>query len=311
VSCAAWKSSTRSTGRRRKQINPSCPSESFMQLFRAVRNKRRVRLSWNSVALALCVSVSACTGISSDQPTPEAAKRFLKLRGYDFDERSFFKAASDGDVLAVNGFISAGINLNAKDENDDTALTASAVRGDAKVVEALLRGGADVNAKGRNTWTALLLALSEKHGSVADLLLAQPHLDLKAEAPDGMNALMLAVWHQQDRAVRTALTRGVDVNHQDKDGDAAVHGAALYGNVRILGLLLDGGANPDVKNKLGGTALMWAAAYGHEEIVNILLSRGADPKIRDVDGVTAAGWAAKNGRGSIELMLKAAERSRQ
>ena len=83
---------------------------------------------------------------------------------------------------------------------------------------------------------------------------------------------MLAVWHQQERAVESLLKRGVDVNHQDKDGDAAVHGAALYGNTRILKLLLDGGANPNVKNELGGTALMWAAAYGHEEVVSILLS---------------------------------------
>ena len=71
----------------------------------------------------LCLCLSACTGTFSDQPTPEAAKRFLKLRGYNFDEPSFFKAAADGDVLAVNGFISAGININAKDANDDTALT--------------------------------------------------------------------------------------------------------------------------------------------------------------------------------------------
>ena len=282
-----------------------------MQLFRAVKSKRTLCRFASSFAAVLCLSLCACTGTFSDQPTPEAAKRFLKLRGYNFDEPSFFRAAADRDVLAVNGFISAGININARDGNDDTALTASSIRGDAKVVEALLRGGADVNAKGRKGLTALLLALSEKHGSVADLLLAQQHLDLKAQAPDGMNALMQAVWRQQERAVQTLLTRGADVNHQDKDGDAAVHGAALYGNAKILKLLLDGGANPNVKNQLGGTALMWAAAYGHEEIVRMLLSRGADPKIRDVDGVTAAGWAAKNSRGSIELMLRAAERSLQ
>ena len=191
-------------------------------------------------------------------------------------------------------------------------LPASAVRGDAKVVEALLRGGADVNAKGRNTWTALLLALSEEHDSHRCLACSTEHLDLKAETPDGMNGIdARSLASAGTSRARRLLTRGVDVNHQDKDGDAAVHGAALYGNARILGLLLDGGANPNVKNKLGGTALMWAAAYGHEEIVSILLTRGADPKIRDVDGVTAAGWAAKNSRGSIELMLKAAERSRQ
>ncbi len=227
-----------------------------MQRFRAVKSKRTLGQSASYVAVVFGLCLSACTGTFSDQPTPEAAKRFLKLRGYNFDQPSFFRAAADGDVLAVNGFISAGININAKNGNDDTALTASSIRGDAKVVEALLRGGADVNAKGRNGLTALLLALSEKDGRVADPLLAQQHLDLKAQAPDGMNALMVAVWHQQERAVQTLLTRGVDVNHQDKDGDAAVHGAALYGNARILTLLLDGGANPNVKNELGGTALM-------------------------------------------------------
>lgn len=255
--------------------------------------------------------LGACTGTSSDQPTPEAAKRFLKLRGYDFDEQSFFKAAADGDLMAVNGFISAGINVNSRNADDDTPLTASAARGDAKIVDALLRGGADVNAKGRSGWTALLLALTEEHEAVTGILLAQPNVDLTAENPEGMPPLMVAVWHQNEPAVRTILKRGVNVNHQDKDGDAAVHGAALYANEKILRLLLDAGANPDVKNKLGGTALMWAAAYGHEEIVSILLSRGADPKIRDADGVTAAGWAAKNSRASIELMLKAAERNRE
>jgi len=261
--------------------------------------------------MALCVCLCACTGVSSDQPTPEAAQKFLKLRGYDFNENSFFRAAANGDVLAVNGFISGGININAKDENNDTALTASAVRGDAPVVEALLRGGADVNAKGRNSWTALLLSLSEDRDAVTDILLAHPNIDFKTENPEGMTALMLAVWHQREPAVGSILKRGADVNHQDKDGDAPIHGAALYGNARILRTLLDSGANPNVKNTLGGTALMWAAAYGHEEIVNILLSRGADPKVRDIDGVTAAGWAAKNSRGSIELMLRAAERDRQ
>lgn len=284
-------------------------SEQLLSAVKSRRFKEDAGSRWPScVALAFVVCLSACAASTTDQPTPDAAKRFLKLRGYEYNEESFFKAAEDGDVLAVNGFISAGINVDAKDKNDDTALTASAARGDVKVVEALLRGGADVNAKGRNTWTALLLALQEERADVADLLLGQPTIDLKAESPDGMTALMLAVWHQQERAVRSLLRRGVDVNHQDKDGDAAVHGAALYGNTKILGLLLDAGANPNVKNKLGGTALMWAASYGHDDVVRMLLNRGADAKIRDVDGTTAAGWAAKNGRGNIEIMLRAAER---
>jgi len=257
--------------------------------------------------LVLLAGVSGCADGGSSEPTPEAAKRFLQLRGYEFNEASFFKAAESGDVMAVGGFISAGMNVNTKDQNDDTALTAAAARGDAKIVDVLLKRGADVNAKGRNNWTALLLALREDRREAAAILLAQPNVDLKAETPEHMNALMLAVWYENPDALRTLIQRGSNLNQQDKDGDSSVHGAAGKGNMQILQMLLDAGANPNLKNKLGGTALMWAASYGQTEAVQLLLSKGADARIKDVDGVTAAGWAAKNGHGNLVMMLRAAE----
>ena len=56
---------------------------------------------------------------------PDAAKRFLKLLRYEVDEESFSKAADAGDVLAVNGFISGGMNVNARNAEGDTALAGS------------------------------------------------------------------------------------------------------------------------------------------------------------------------------------------
>ena len=99
--------------------------------------------------IGLLCCLCACAEPGSEEPTPEAAKRFLKLRGYNFDGQSFIAAVKAGDELAVNGFISAGIDLNAKDENGDTALTAAEARSDLNIVNALLHGGSDVNAKGR------------------------------------------------------------------------------------------------------------------------------------------------------------------
>src|SRR3954469_20295643 len=87
--------------------------------------------------LALLLSFAACSAEGPAEPTPEAAKEFLKLRGYNFDQNSFFRAAAASDALAVNGFISAGMNPNVKDENDDTALTVAADRGDLSIVNAL------------------------------------------------------------------------------------------------------------------------------------------------------------------------------
>lgn len=275
-------------------------------------SRSAIKKAW--LALLICYGFAfiwACSGNEGEQLTPDGAKRFLKLRGYDFDEKSFLAAAAASDLIAVNGFLVARIDPNVKDDNGDTALTAAAGRGDLKIVQALTQGGADVNAKGRYGWTACLLALDGDRNQVTDFMLTQPNLDLKAETPNRMSALMLSVWHQRDDVVRKLLQRGADVNHQDEDGDTAVHGGAFYANAKILQMLLDGKANPNIKNKLGGTALMWAASYGHEEIVRMLLDRGADPRIRDVDGVTAAGWAARNGQGNLVMLLKEAEKNRQ
>src|SRR3989440_12601390 len=172
------------------------------ELMRRRRNIRSSLIQFTILGLLLCLC--SCDG-GAEKPTPEAARRFLKLRGYEFDEQSFFKAAAAGDVLAANGFLSAGINPNAKDENGDTALTASAARGDLQMVNALLSGGADLNAKGRNDWTALLLALEHEHDEVANTLAGQAKLDLNAETPNGMTALMLAVWHQREALARNLL----------------------------------------------------------------------------------------------------------
>jgi len=107
--------------------------------------KRNRHSQFLIVGLLCCLC--ACAEPRSEQPTPEAAKRFLQLRGYNLDAQSFIAAVKQGDELAVNGFISAGIDLNAKDDNGDTALTAAEGRGDLKILNALLRGGADVNAR--------------------------------------------------------------------------------------------------------------------------------------------------------------------
>jgi len=262
------------------------------------------------IACVLLGAGGACADREPFEPTPDAAKKFLKLRGYEFDEPSFFRAAAAGDAMAVNGFIVAGINVNAHDDNGDTALTSAAARGDLPMVNVLLKAGADVNAKGRNGWPAFPLALSYERNEVSDRLSQQPEVDLKAESPDGMTPLMLAVWHQRPELVRVLIQKGSDVNHQDHDGDASVHGAAWLENIQILGMLLDAGANPNVKNKLGGTALMWAASFGKDKAVQMLLDKGADLRLKDNDGVTAAGWAAKNGRGNTVMILRQAEKGK-
>ena len=68
-------------------------------------------------------AVSGCAQLAAEKPTPDAAKRFLLLRGYQFDAKSFQRAVAANDMSAVDGFLAAGIDPNVKDEEtvDDSA----------------------------------------------------------------------------------------------------------------------------------------------------------------------------------------------
>jgi ankyrin repeat protein len=255
--------------------------------------------------LAMLLVLPGCAERAATKPTPEAAQQLLKLRGYEFDEKSFHAAANARDVMAINAFFDAGINPNAPSEADGrTALISAAARGDLEVVNVLVQRGADVNVKDKKGYTALFHAIEAMYDEVALVLLNQPSLDANARGLNGTTALISYVWRTRRDAVEKLLERGADVNAQDADGDAPLHGAAQNGDVEMLNLLLDKGADPNIKNRLGGTPLMWAAVFGNETAAVRLLERGADASLKDVDGMTALDWAAKNRRKEVEALLR-------
>lgn len=256
----------------------------------------------------MILTLTSCAQSRGDRPTPEAAKRFLKLRGYEFNDKSFLAAAAANDLSAVNGFLAAGIDPNVKDESTGaTALIRAASHDDRDMVNVLLNGGANVNLKDAGGYTALLRALEKKNEAIAEVLLSQPQVDLNAQGFSGMTVLSWYVAAGREDKVQNLLARGANPRLSDRDGDTPLHIAAQRGNVRLIDMLLAAGADPNVKNKLGGTPLMWAGVYGHEEAARLLLEKGADARLKDNDGLTASAWAAKNKRDEMARLLKEAE----
>ena len=276
---------------------------------RSAHSKKSRRFS---IAIAfLLLTLAGCAQSRGDRPTPEAAKRFLKLRGYEFNEKSFLAAAAANDISAVNGFLAAGIDPNVKDENTGaTALIRAASNDEKDMVNVLLNGGANVNLKDVGGYTAPLRALEKKNEAIAELLLSRPDVDLNAQGFTGITALSWYVSAGREDKVEKLLERGADPKLSDTDGDTPLHVAAQHGNVDLIRMLLAAGANPNAQNKLGGTPLMWAGVYGHEEAARLLIEQGADPKLKDKTGMTASAWAAKNKQDELTRLLKDAETKR-
>jgi ankyrin repeat protein len=153
------------------------------------------------------------------------------------------------------------------------------------LVRKLVGHGADVNAHVKKEIKDGYRSNLNRIGATPFLLAARaPDLDLMRvlleEGADptlitdnGASALMVAagvgMWapgespgtaEESAEGVKQLIGLGLDVNTVDKNGDTALHGAALRGADATVKLLVDAGARLDVKNKLGHTP--WRVAEG-------------------------------------------------
>jgi ankyrin repeat protein len=102
-----------------------------------------------------------------------------------------------------------------------------------------------------------------------------------AFSEDGFTALHLAVFGEQEEAVRLLIERGADVDALATGSIARVRPlgtAAFVRSVPLARLLLDAGADVNGAGEGRFTALDSAKQSGDEELVRLLLERGATPR---------------------------------
>jgi hypothetical protein len=126
-----------------------------------------------------------------------------------------------------------GIQLDKRNQNDETPLMLAALRGNIELSRLLLSRGADVNKPG---WTALHYAASGEQTEIVRMLLDQ-YAYIDAEAPSGNTPLMMAV---------------------------------MYGPEANINVLLSAGADPTLKNNAGRTAMDLAEGINRTGAVNLL-----------------------------------------
>jgi ankyrin repeat protein len=106
-------------------------------------------------------------------------------------------------------------------------------------------------------------------------------------------------------ALRTLLSRRVNVNTPQADGTTALHWAVHYNDAETVQMLLRAGANPSVMNRFGASPLSEAALSGNAAVVKALLEAGADATASStLDGETVLMTAARSGNlEAVRLLL--------
>jgi ankyrin repeat protein len=169
-------------------------------------------------------------------------------------------------------------------------LSAAASQGLVPVVVALLAKGAPLVEDAR------ILASINGHHEVVALLEAAQGRRAEAPPPDPVPELIEAAAAGELEAVLAALAAGVPVDTL-REGNTALHWAAVRGHAEVVIALLEAGADVSRADGSGRTALAFASRTGSLEIVRLLLLRGAV-----ADG-PALLQAAQNGREDIVSVL--------
>ena len=172
------------------------------------------------------------------------------------------RAASNGDIDAVQALLAAGVNVDATDNKGRTplieAIREAAIasfrrgetgrqtdRGPLAIVETLLAAGANVNATDYYEGTSFTVLMYAAGGGYTEI-------------------------------VQTLLAAGADTELRSDSARTALIEAASLGRTDAVQALLAQGADLNAKSDSGLTALIAAAWTGHTDTVETLLAHRAD-----------------------------------
>jgi len=167
---------------------------------------------------------------------PEAARMELAKLNKDYSPTEFVKSAANGDKLAIELSLAAGMEVNVKNENGMTALVAASAKGQKEIAAVLLAHKADVGSSAADGFTPLMLAVAKGNAELAILLIEGGAL-LHERVP----VFQSAGW--EDDILMFATKRG---------------------NARMVRLLLEAGANPYCHTGGGETAESMAKEMSSE-----------------------------------------------
>lgn len=177
--------------------------------------------------------------------------------------KSLIAACTANDVATVKSCLEAGADPNAVDPNPYRGFRALTLGLEsAEITRLLLSHGADPNLTDKNEMTPLTYAPSTASVAVFEQLLAAGGNVHQLDS-DGSSLLHSAAAASSPDHVDLLVSKGLDVNLQDRRGLTPLHQAAMLpltdpNQIATLQALLKHGADKRIKDKTGRTPYDWA-----------------------------------------------------
>ena len=207
-----------------------------------------------------------------------------------------------GFTAVVTRLIERGADVNIKNKQGATPLSAALSRHHHDIVQLLIEAGAGVDGVGD---TSIHAAVQSNNMRLVRKMVTRDNVN--TPGPDHQTPLHFSMSGSAD-LVQYLLELGADTNSRvDSTLATPLHMAALRGRVDLVPLLLDHGAKLDPRagdSLYGATPLYLAAQNGHIKVVKGLVDAGADvnSRLRKMD-VTPLFISSERGHGRVVRLL--------
>jgi ankyrin repeat protein len=237
----------------------------------------------------------------------------LENKGVQLSEQAFLAEVSKNNEEAVDLFIRAGINTDAKSEKGQTALIIASEKGYVNLLNKLVKlNAALLNHCDKSGNTALMTASSKGQENIVKSLV-ENGADVNYTVPsnDGAATALQAALDTSDfkeehmRIAKYLLQNGADVKGRNKAGQFPLLFAADHGRTEVAKVLIEHGAEVNDVDLKGSFSLLSAACKGHSGFVLLLADKGANMKMTLVDGQTPLMCAVQEGHAdTVKALLE-------
>ena len=187
-------------------------------------------------------------------------------------------AVREGHLEILKLLLQNGVDVNARDNEGNSALLLASGFGRDDIVEFLLDHGADIYITNCNNATPLHIAAYYGHKKIVNYLLNY-NIDINHKSNQGYGCTPLyhATETGDTELVDSLIKYGAKINiHCGIRGTTPLCRAIIIGKLAMVELLLKSGANTNMHNKYNLHPIEIACANGYKEIVQLLLNNGAD-----------------------------------
>jgi ankyrin repeat protein len=182
--------------------------------------------------------------------------------------------ATDSQIEQIRKWLEAPTKASTKNFTSQSLFVAVKSNNPNQVKE-IIENGIDVDARNFNNETSLHMVVCYKDLKDIAKLLIENGANIDATNSKGETPLHLAIDCEENEIAELLINNGADVHAKDNSGDTPLHKSVIRNKKEIVELLIEKGADVNVINYTGISPLQQATENNFESIALLLQKHGA------------------------------------